>query len=91
MVSRMIERQPIPNITQLADLDLAEVIEGYNDGRAAEPEPGNNRSMSYWHGWRNGHADRMCCPDAAQLELARDDLKNLPAVQMTYHKLDRVN
>lgn len=47
----------IPTLSELADLDGAELLEGYHDGRAGEPEPGDNRSLSYWHGWRNGAVD----------------------------------
>lgn len=61
-------------VTTLADLDSLcddEVNEGYRDGRAGEPEPGNNRSRSYWHGWRNGNGDKTGVVDQAQRELAR--------------------
>ncbi|MFD1330773.1 hypothetical protein ACFQ4O_02045 [Methylopila musalis] len=50
-------RQPIINAPDLSELDEAEVLEGYMDGRAGDPEPGDNRSLSYWHGWRNGAVD----------------------------------
>lgn len=53
-------------------MDDDEIFEGYRDGFKNEPEPGNNRSFSYWHGWRNGRADRTGEADAAQRELARD-------------------
>lgn len=32
-------------------------MEGYRDGLAGDVEPGDNRSLSYWHGWRNGAVD----------------------------------
>ena len=62
---------PIMTLEELDLLNDEEVIEGYFDGRANEPEPGGNRSKSYWHGWRNGmvdggHAEK----DAAQAILA---------------------
>lgn len=41
----------------LAALDDAELREGYNDGRANDPEPGPNRSQSYVHGWWQGMRD----------------------------------
>jgi hypothetical protein len=48
------------------------MVEGYMDGFRGEPEPGNNRTCSYWHGWRNGATDcRRREVDAAQRELAR--------------------
>lgn len=53
----MSEFQPVCAVADLDTLDSAEVVEGYFDGRANEPEPGNNRSRSYWHGWRNGMVD----------------------------------
>jgi hypothetical protein len=65
-------RDPITDPAELDGLDDADLLEGYRDGRAGEPEPGDNRSISYWHGWRNGAADGGHRPiDAAQRELAR--------------------
>lgn len=49
--------EPITTIADLDTLDSDEIVEGYRDGRSGEPEPGNNRSRSYWHGWRNGMVD----------------------------------
>lgn len=72
----MSERQPITKAADLDMLDDAEVLEGYRDGRAGEPEPGDNRSLSYWHGWRNGAADgKHRQIDPAQRELARDVIR----------------
>lgn len=53
----MSEFQPVTTIADLETLDDAETQEGYFDGYDGEPEPGNNRSRSYWHGWRNGAVD----------------------------------
>jgi hypothetical protein len=67
-------RSPITDLAALDALDSAEVVEGYHDGfaaDAADPEPGDNRSISYWHGWRNGRSDRLGRVDAAQRQLAR--------------------
>ena len=75
----MTDRIPIVRAHQLADLDLTDVLEGYRDGYAGECEPGNNRSLSFWHGWRNGLVDgghRQ--KDDAQAELARDYLTPMP-------------
>lgn len=63
---------PVTTLADLDALDDSEVLEGYRDGFAGDMEPGNNRSRSYWHGWRNGaldggHREK----DAAQAELAR--------------------
>ena len=62
---------PVYDLADLATLDDAEILEGYRDGFANEPEPGDNRSRSYWHGWRNGmldggHREK----DGAQAQLA---------------------
>lgn len=73
-------RIPITKAADLDQLDEAEVIEGYHDGRAGAPEPGNNRSLAYWHGWRNGAVDgghRQT--DAAGMALAADYLASLRA------------
>jgi hypothetical protein len=50
-------RVPITAPADLTDLDPVDLLEGYNDGLAGEAEPGDNRSPSYWHGWRNGAVD----------------------------------
>lgn len=65
-------REPIRTAVQLAQLDDAEVLEGYQDGLSGEAEPGDNRSLSYWHGWRNGTADRTHKPDDAMCALIRE-------------------
>ncbi len=49
------------------------MIEGYWDGYKGEPEPGDNRSFAFWHGWRNGAVDGKYREiDAAQAALAHD-------------------
>lgn len=69
----MAERVPIKRAELLDVLDLAEMIEGYWDGKEGLPEPGDNRSFSYWHGWRNGAVDGgHQVGDAAQAALAQD-------------------
>ena len=66
------ERMPINDLIALDSLNIDEILEGYWDGRANEPEPGANRSLSYWHGWRNGMVDYGHRKgDAAQANLAR--------------------
>lgn len=54
----MEKRIPVSTLEDLDTLDDAEIIEGYHDGFAGEPEPGGNRSRAYWHGWRNGARDK---------------------------------
>jgi hypothetical protein len=68
----MIGRTPIDTAAELATLDYSEIVEGYRDGFNGESEPGDNRSLSYWHGWRNGHGDKAGTADAAQHALAHD-------------------
>ena len=53
----MTEWRPVETVADLETLDQDEIIQGYWDGLDNEPEPGNNRSRSYWHGWRNGMVD----------------------------------
>jgi ribosome modulation factor len=40
----------------------AEMLQGYWSGLKGEPEPGDNRSYSFKHGWRNGRDDRAQNP-----------------------------
>lgn len=69
----MSEFQPVRTVADLRTLDSAEVMEGYLDGLDDAPGPGNNRSRSYWHGWRNGMTDRGRRPiDAAQRQLVHE-------------------
>lgn len=42
---------------EIDDLDDADVLEGYQDGRSSAPVPGSNRSDSYVHGWWTGMRD----------------------------------
>ncbi len=72
----MTDRTPIRNAEELAGLDDAEILDGYLSGRDGEPEPGGNRSFSFWHGWRTGRVDGGHDEkDAAMGELARDVIK----------------
>ena len=73
----MVERTPIRDAELLDSLDNEELIDGYYDGFRGEIEPGDNRSLSYWHGWRNGAVDgghRIA--DSAQALLAEPFLKS---------------
>ena len=49
-------REPVTSLMDLARLDDEEMAEGYRDGAGGLP-CGDNRSRSYWHGWRNGARD----------------------------------
>lgn len=53
----MVPYKPVETVADLDTLDSGEMVEGYFDGFHGDPEPGNNRSRSYWHGWRNGAVD----------------------------------
>lgn len=66
------ERVPVATVAELATLDEAKVLAGYLDGFNGDPEPGDNRSKAYWHGWRNGTHDRTGKSDAAVQRLARE-------------------
>lgn len=74
----MSERLQIRSLSDLSALDSAEVLEGYNDGFRGDPEPGDNRSDSYWHGFRNGRNDRLGVADADQRALAHDHQARKP-------------
>ena len=68
----MSEFAPVMTLADLQTLDNDDVVEGYKDGLDGNPEPGNNRSRSYWHGWRNGATDgHHRETDLPQRELAK--------------------
>jgi len=68
----MTERIPISTLADLASLDDSEIIAGYFDGRE-NFRCGDNRSLSYWHGWRNGRCDGgHAKSDWAQQKLAAE-------------------
>lgn len=66
------QREPVRTCQDLETLNDAEVLEGYWEGRQNGP-CGDNRSRSFWHGWRNGMIDghHMQKDDAASA-LARE-------------------
>lgn len=69
----MSDRTPVSTLAELNTLNSDEIVEGYRDGIRGEPEPGNNRSKSYWHGWRNGRVDgKHAESDWAQQALAKE-------------------
>ncbi|HEV7339948.1 MAG TPA: hypothetical protein VGO06_28530 [Bosea sp. (in: a-proteobacteria)] len=49
-------REPVTTLMDLARLNDDEMADGYRDGSEGLP-CGDNRSRSYWHGWRNGARD----------------------------------
>ncbi|WP_088255325.1 hypothetical protein [Fimbriiglobus ruber] len=69
----MTDRIPITRASQLAVLNLEDMVDAYRDGYEGSHEPGNNRTFSFWHGWRFGAVDgRHQKSDAAQIALAHD-------------------
>lgn len=67
-------RIPVRTAADLDTLDDDEIREGYWDGYDGFP-CGDNRSRSYWHGWRNGMRDSGRIPgDDAMRALAHDVL-----------------
>ena len=56
VLQHMLHRLPVSDLRTLYALDPVEMIEGYEAGRANFP-CGDNRSRSFWHGWRNGMMD----------------------------------
>ncbi len=69
-------RLPITRAILLDALDDRELFEGYRAGKDGWPEPGDNRSFSYWHGWRNGAVDgHHIEKDDAMADLARDAIE----------------
>lgn len=82
-----IARLPITKAHQLEELDDAEVLEGYLDGFGGEPDAGDNRSFSYWHGYQNGKADRTGKPTEAQRKLVSDVVNSgyLPKLFQKFH------
>ncbi len=69
----MSEFSPVRTKSNLALLDDEDIVRGYLDALDGAPEPGSDKSRSYWHGWRNGRTDRGITPiDGAQQQLARE-------------------
>lgn len=67
----MSEFQPVETVEDLNSLDDDEIVAGYRSGLHGDPEPGSNKSRSFWHGWRNGSSDtRRRDPDVHQARLA---------------------
>lgn len=72
-----IARKPVATVEELSALNTDEILEGYLDGFDNEPVPGDNRSKSYWHGYRNGQVDGgYVAADAAQAALAKEIIES---------------
>lgn len=69
----MSEYQPLSSAHELDVLDDADCVAGYMAGLDGAPEPGSDKSKSYWHGWRNGMMDKGQLPiDEAARNLAHE-------------------
>ena len=80
----MSEYKPVCTAKELESIDDAECVAGYLAGLADEPEPRNDKSRSYWHGWRNGMMDKG--------RLAIDEpARNLVAEVVSKHRADPLN
>jgi hypothetical protein len=44
--------EPVTTLAEYDALDPGDVIDGYEAARRGRPEPGDDRSRGYWHGWR---------------------------------------
>ena len=76
----MSEYQPLSTAAELELLDDDDCVAGYRAGRRGAPEPGSDRSKSYWHGWRNGMMDTGRLPiDAAAQNLVTELVRKLHA------------
>lgn len=53
----------------------SDMLAGYWAGLNGEPQPGNNRSHSYRHGWANGRDDRERSPRASASYIHAEALK----------------
>lgn len=81
--------KPVSTMSDLDSLNRLEMIEGYMSAQRGDPEPGENRGRSFWHGWRNRMIDMGQLPsDEASRALAaeymlqcRDQLRPTPAQQ----------
>ena len=73
----MSEYQPISSARELEVLDEADCVAGYRAGLDGSPEPGSDKSKSYWHGWRNGMMDKGRLPiDGAARNLAHEFVRS---------------
>ena len=44
--------KPVTTLDELLALDDQELLDGYLNTRKGDPEPGDNHSQAYHHGWR---------------------------------------
>ncbi len=69
-------RWNIRTLAHVETLDIDDLRAGYWEGFNGEPEPGDNRSPSFWHGWRNGAVDGSYREkDVDQAAIAREAIQ----------------
>jgi hypothetical protein len=74
------EFQPVEHKSELDLMDSDDMMAGYMAGLNDTPEPGSAYSRSYWHGWRNGMADKGRIPsDHAMQNLATEIVRSYTA------------
>lgn len=67
--------EPVRTFADLETLDESQIVEGYRSAERGDPEPGENRGRSFWHGWRNRMIDLGELPsDDASRQLVREFL-----------------
>jgi hypothetical protein len=72
--------QPVRTLSDLATLNDDDILEGYRSAERGDPEPGENRGRSFWHGWRNRMIDLGEIPaDEASGQLAREYIASMRA------------
>jgi hypothetical protein len=69
--------EPVATLVDLETLDKDEMWHGYVEFKKGDPEPGENRGRSYWHGWRNAARDAgQIEGDTAMRQLAHEIATN---------------
>lgn len=58
----MSEFKPVSTVAELELLDQDDILAGYRAALDGAAEPGSDKSRGYWHGWRNGAADKGRIP-----------------------------
>lgn len=72
----ILRRHPVATMAALETLNGDEIQDGYRDGFEGLT-CGDNRSRSYWHGWRNGMMDKnRIKSDWASQSLAREYIES---------------
>lgn len=78
---------PVTTFDDLDGLDADQITEGYLSAQRGDPEPGENRGRSYWHGWRCRMMDYgFIVPDEGHRRLVREYLDHLRLTQQ--HKMN---